>query len=57
MQIKQLDKYTSFKKEVKTFLVHNAFYTIEEFFALWVICILAGYFTSSVIRIVEYNVF
>jgi len=34
MQIKQLDKYKNFKKEVKTFLVHNAFYTIEEFFAL-----------------------
>ena len=24
----------SFKKEVKTFLIHNAFYTIEEFFAI-----------------------
>jgi hypothetical protein len=34
MQIKQLDKYKSFKKEVKTFLVHNPFYTIEEFFAI-----------------------
>jgi hypothetical protein len=34
MQIKQLDKYKSFKKEVKSFLVHNAFYTIEEFFAI-----------------------
>jgi len=34
MQINQLDKYKSFKKEVKTFLVHNAFYTIEEFFAI-----------------------
>ena len=34
MQIKQLDKYKSFKKEGKTFLIHNAFYTIEEFFAL-----------------------
>ena len=33
MQIKQLDKYKSFKKEVKTF-VHNAFYIIEEFFAI-----------------------
>jgi len=34
MQIKQLGKYKSFKKEVKTFLVHNAFYTTEEFFAI-----------------------
>ena len=34
MQIKQLDKYKSFKKEFKTFLVHNTFYTIEELFAL-----------------------
>ena len=33
MQIERLDKYKSFKKEVKTFLVDNAFYTIEEFFA------------------------
>ena len=32
--MKQLDKYKNFKKEVKTFLVHNAFYTIEDFFAL-----------------------
>jgi hypothetical protein len=31
MQIKQLDNYKSFKKELKTFLVHNLFYTIEEF--------------------------
>ena len=37
MQIKQLDKYKNFKKEVKAFLIQNAFYTIEEFFALWVI--------------------
>jgi hypothetical protein len=29
--IKQLDNYKNFKREVKTFLVHNAFYTIEEF--------------------------
>jgi len=34
MQIKQLDKYKNFKKEVKAFLIQNAFYTIEEFFAL-----------------------
>jgi hypothetical protein len=34
VQIKQFDKYKSFKKDVKTFLVHNAFYTIEEFFAI-----------------------
>ena len=33
-QIKQVDKYKSFKKEVKKFLVHNAVYTIEEFYAL-----------------------
>jgi hypothetical protein len=31
IQIKQLDNYKSFKKEVKTFLVHNSFYAIEEF--------------------------
>ena len=34
IQIKQLDTFKSFKKEVKTFLVHNAVYTIEEFYAL-----------------------
>jgi len=34
MQIKQVHKYKSFKKEVKTFPVHNAFYTIEEIFAI-----------------------
>jgi hypothetical protein len=34
IQIKQLDTYKSFKKEVKIFLVHNAVYTIEEFYAL-----------------------
>ena len=34
MQIKQVDNYKSFKKEVKTFLVHNAFYTTEEIFAI-----------------------
>ena len=36
IQIKQLDNFKSFKREVKTFLVHNSFYTIDEFFALWV---------------------
>ena len=36
IRIKQLDTYKSFKKEVKTFLVHNAVYTIEESYALWV---------------------
>ena len=34
IRIKQLDTYKSFKKEVKTFLVHNAVYTIEEFYEL-----------------------
>ena len=34
IQIKQLDNFKSFKREVKTFLVHNSFYTIDEFFAL-----------------------
>ena len=34
IQIKQLDTYKSFKKEVKTFLAQNAVYTIEEFYAL-----------------------
>jgi len=31
IQIKQLDDYKSFKRELKTFLVCNSFYTIEEF--------------------------
>jgi hypothetical protein len=31
LQIKQLDNYKSFKREVKTFLLYNSFYTIEEF--------------------------
>ena len=35
IQIKQLDTYKGFKKEVKKFLVHNAVYKIEEFYALW----------------------
>ena len=34
IQIKQLDNFKSFKREVKTFLIHNSFYTIDEFFAL-----------------------
>jgi len=34
IQIKQLDNYTSFKTEVKTFISINSFYMIEEFFAL-----------------------
>ena len=34
IEIKQLDTYKSFKKEVKTFLAHKAVYTIEEFYAL-----------------------
>jgi len=34
IQIKQLDTLKSYKKEVKTFLVHNAVYTFEEFYAL-----------------------
>ena len=34
IQIKQLDTCKGFKKEVKKFLVHNAVYTIEEFYAL-----------------------
>jgi len=33
VQIKQLDNYNGFKREVKTFLFNNSFYTIEEFFA------------------------
>ena len=32
IQIKQLDDYKGFKREVKNFLLHNSFYTIEEFF-------------------------
>ena len=31
IQIKQLDDYKSFKREVKTFLICNSFYTIVEF--------------------------
>jgi hypothetical protein len=31
VQIKQLDNYKSFKRKVKTFLVYNSVYTIEEF--------------------------
>ena len=31
IQIKQLDDYKGFKREVKNFLLHNSFYTIEEF--------------------------
>jgi len=33
IQIKQLDNYNGFKREVKSFLFNNSFYTIEEFFA------------------------
>ena len=35
IQIKLLDTYKNFKKEVKKLLVHNAVYTIEEFYALY----------------------
>ena len=31
IQIKQLDDYKGFKREVKNFLLSNSFYTIEEF--------------------------
>ena len=31
IQIKKLDSYKGFKREVKTFLLNNSFYTIEEF--------------------------
>ena len=31
IQIKQLDDYKGFKREVTNFLLHNSFYTIEEF--------------------------
>jgi len=34
IQIKQLDNYKGFKRDVKTFHLHNSFYTIEEFFTL-----------------------
>ena len=34
IQIKQLDDYKGFKREVKNFLLCNSFYTIEEFFLL-----------------------
>jgi hypothetical protein len=34
VQIKLLDNYKGFKREVKTFLLNNTFYTIEEFFVL-----------------------
>jgi len=33
-QVKQVNTYKSFKKEVKKFLVHNTIHTIEEFYAL-----------------------
>jgi len=32
VEIKQLDNYKNFEEEVKTFLLNNSFYTIEEFF-------------------------
>jgi hypothetical protein len=32
IQIKQLNNYKGFKKEVKSFLLHNSLYAIEEFF-------------------------
>ena len=31
IQIKQLNNYKGFRREVKTFVLHNSFYTIEEF--------------------------
>jgi len=31
IHIKQLDNHNGFKTGVKTFLLHNSFYTIEEF--------------------------
>jgi len=31
IQIKQLDNDRGFKREMKIFLLHNLFYTIEEF--------------------------
>ena len=31
IQIKQLGNHKGFKREVKTFLLHHSFYTIEEF--------------------------
>jgi len=34
VQIKQLDNYKRFKREVKIFLLNNSFYMIEELFAL-----------------------
>ena len=34
IQIKQLDNYKGFKREVKTFLLITSIYMIEEFFAL-----------------------
>ena len=30
-QLKQIDDYKDFKKQVKNFLLHNVFYTFEEF--------------------------
>jgi len=34
VQIKQLDNYKGFKREVKAFFLNNILYMIEEFFAL-----------------------
>jgi len=34
VQIKQVDDYKCFKREVKNFLLNNSFYTIEEFLHL-----------------------
>jgi len=34
VQIKHLDNYKCFEGEVKTFLLNNSFYTIEEFVEL-----------------------
>jgi len=31
VQTKQLDSYKVFKREMKTFLLNNSFYMIEEF--------------------------
>ena len=33
-QIKHLDNYNKFKKELKNFLLVNSFYTLAEFFSL-----------------------
>jgi len=41
INIKKLDEYKNYKRELKSFLIDHAFYSVEEFLCYWLDAIAA----------------